>query len=74
MGRAALEQAVGEAPVEAPTSSARRPDTSIPSASSALASLMPPRETYGGGASTASSTASSTSCPGLAARARPGPT
>ena len=43
-------------PVEAPTSSARRPATSSPSASSALASLTPPRETYGGGASTASST------------------
>ena len=37
-------------PVEAPTSSARRPATSTPSASSAFASLIPPRDTYGGGA------------------------
>ena len=36
-------------PVEAPTSSARRPAGSSPNASSALASLTPPRETNGGG-------------------------
>ncbi len=35
-------------PVEAPTSSARRPSTASPQASSALASLMPPRETNRG--------------------------
>ena len=39
-------------PVEAPTSSASRPRTSTPNASSAFASLSPPRETYGGGRST----------------------
>ena len=35
-------------PVEAPTSSAWRPATRCPSASSALASLIPPRETNAG--------------------------
>ena len=45
--RAALEQHVGEAPVEAPMSSARRPATSRPKESSARASLTPPRLTYG---------------------------
>ncbi len=35
-------------PVDAPTSSASRPVTSTPSASSALASLIPPRDTNGG--------------------------
>ena len=59
-------------PVEAPTSSARRPATSTPSVSSALASLTPPRETYGGGPSTSSSTSASTSWPGFSARRRPG--
>ena len=34
-------------PVDAPTSSARRPVTSIPKTSSACASLTPPRPTYG---------------------------
>src|SRR3954452_6744683 len=60
-------------PVEAPTSRQRRPAGSTPSASSALRSLIPPRETYGGGASTPSSTSGSTSWPGLAALASPGP-
>ena len=35
-------------PVEAPTSRQRAPSTSTSSGSSALASLMPPRETNGG--------------------------
>src|SRR6185369_7425853 len=61
-------------PVEAPTSSARRPATSIWSASSALASLIPPRETNWAGVSMLSSMSCSTSCPGLDARARPAPT
>ena len=39
-------------PVEAPTSTASRPVTSIANASSAFASLWPARETYGGGLST----------------------
>ena len=60
-------------PVEAPTSSARRPATGTPSASSAFASLIPPRETYGGGATTSSSTSAATSWPGFSARRRPGP-
>src|SRR3954462_9454027 len=60
-------------PVDAPTSRQRRPAGAIPSASSALRSLIPPRDTYGRGASTPSSTSGSTSCPGLAARASPGP-
>ena len=34
-------------PVEAPMSSARRPSTTMPNASSAWASLTPPRPTYG---------------------------
>ena len=60
-------------PVEAPTSSALRPSTSSSSASSAFASLTPPRETYGGGPSTSSSTSASTSWPGFSARRRPAP-
>ena len=40
-------------PVDAPTSSATRPVGSIPKASSAAASLCPPRLTYGSGATTA---------------------
>ena len=54
-------------PVEAPTSSARRPAGSIPNASSAFASLMPPRDTYGGGSATATSASSATSSPGFVA-------
>ena len=54
-------------PVEAPTSSARRPLGSIPKASSALASFTPPRETNGGGSVTATSASSATSSPGLRA-------
>ena len=53
-------------PVEAPTSSASRPRTSIPSASSAFASLSPPRETYCGPRSTSSGAPSSSCWPGLA--------
>ena len=45
-------------PVEAPTSSARRPAGSMPKASSAFASLMPPRDTYGGASATATSASS----------------
>ena len=45
--RAALQQDVGEAPVEAPTSRARLPDGSTPKSSRACASLTPPRLTYG---------------------------
>ena len=56
-------------PVEAPTSSARRPAGSIPKASSAFASLMPPRDTYGGASATATSASSATSSPGLRRRA-----
>ena len=41
-------------PVEAPTSSARRPAGSTPKASSALASLIPPRETNAGRSATSS--------------------
>ena len=60
-------------PVDAPTSSARRPSTSTPSASSAFASLTPPRDTYGAGRATSSSTSAATSWPGFSARRRPGP-
>ena len=42
-------------PVDAPTSSARRPLGSIPKASSAFASFTPPRDTNGGGSVTATS-------------------
>ena len=59
-------------PVEAPTSSAMRPSTGTSSASSAFASFTPPRETYGGGPLTSSSTSGSTSWPGFSARRRPG--
>src|SRR5439155_16070800 len=55
-------------PVEAPTSSAPRPATSTPEDASALASLIPPRETYAGACSTLSCSSASTSSPGLAAR------
>ncbi len=54
-------------PVDAPTSSARRPLGSIPKASSAFASFTPPRETNGGGSVTATSASSATSSPGLLA-------
>ena len=57
-------------PVEAPTSRQRRPAGSTAVASSALASLRPPRETNSGAASTATATSSGTSSPGLAARRR----
>ena len=59
-------------PVEAPTSSARRPATSSPNASSALASLIPPRETYAGASASSSRTSSGTSWPGFSARRRSG--
>ena len=55
-------------PVEAPTSSARLPLTPRPLASSALASLIPPRETNAGGASSRTCVSTSTSSPGFAAR------
>ena len=59
-------------PVEAPTSSARRSSTANSSASRALASLIPPRETNGGRATTSTSTSSATSWPGFSARRRSG--
>ncbi len=55
-------------PVEAPTSRQIRPAGSIANASSAAASLCPPRETYGSGASTASTTEGSTRSPDLRSR------
>ena len=47
-GGAALEEESLKPPVEAPTSRQWRPEGSIAKASSALASLMPPRDTKGG--------------------------
>ena len=44
-------------PVDAPTSSATSPRTSIPNTSSACASLTPPRDTYGIGADRSRSSA-----------------
>ena len=73
VGRAALEQAVGEAAGRGADVERAAAGDVDPSASSALASLTPPRETYGGGPSTSSSTAASTSWPGFSARRRPGP-
>ena len=49
MRRAALQQAVGEAAGRGADVEAAAPGDATPSASSALASLMPPRETNGGG-------------------------
>ena len=73
-GRAALEQAVREPPVEAPRSRQSFPAGSTPRASSACASFSPPRETNRGGRSTASSTSSRPagrlSNPGTSPRAR----
>src|SRR4051794_11015389 len=59
-------------PVEAPTSSARRPRTSgPPNAATALASLTPPRETKRGRSSTSTTASSRTICPALLARSPP---
>ena len=57
-------------PVEAPTSSADVPAGSIPNASSAAASLWPPRLTYGSGASTSTGVVGSTQVARLAVAAR----
>src|SRR4051812_5249203 len=55
-------------PVDAPTSSAQRPEGSIPKASSAFASLTPPRDTYCGPSATSRDTSGATIWPGLSAR------
>ena len=62
---AGLEQAVGEAAGRGADVGAVAPATSTPNASSALRSFSPPRETYGAGCSTSSSTSSPTCWPGL---------
>ena len=61
-------------PVEAPTSRQSRPATSMPSASSALSSLIPPRETKRGPASTISAASGSTSWLGRSATGPSSPT
>ena len=59
-------------PVDAPTSTPRRPATSTPNASSAPASLRPPRDTYGaGGAVSAIGSSPATWRAGLVAGAPP---
>ena len=63
--RAALQEAVGEASVEAPRSRQSLPLGSTPSASRACASFSPPRETNRGGRSTSSATSSRDLLPGL---------
>src|SRR6478672_3514521 len=50
-------------PVEAPRSRARAPVTSQPNVSSAVASLPPARDTYGGGAATSIAASSATRVP-----------
>ena len=63
-------------PVDAPTSRQTRPAGSMPNASSAAASLWPPRLTYGSRSVSASGVAASTRSPALRSRraASPSPT
>ena len=63
-------------PVDAPTSRQTRPVGSISNASSAAASLWPPRETYGSRSTRSSGVVGSTRSPGLRSRraASPSPT
>ena len=60
--------------IDAPTSRQSRPAGSIPSRSSALASLMPPRDTKAGASSTDTAASPATIRPGFRARAPSCPT